>query len=163
MVDTCNEFYLVEAGDLCNDIAEEHGISRANFDAWNPDVRSDCTGLIAEYYVCVGVYTDPSPSTTTTSGNSPPTTTTGGGPGSTPTPTQTGMVSGCTDFYMVKDGDGCWAIADGAGISLDEFYAWNLAIGNDCSGLLFGFYVCVGRQGELDRRETAECVNCVTE
>lgn len=139
MAETCDEFYLVEKGDVCADIAKEHGIDRADFDAWNPAVKNDCTGLIAEYYVCVGVYAPPP----TTTGGSPPTSTTGR-PGSTPTPTQEGMVKGCNDFYMVKAGDGCYDIADAGGILLDNFYKWNPAVKDDCSRLLSGFYVCVG-------------------
>lgn len=141
MIKTCDEFYLVEVGDVCGAIATEHGITRADFDAWNPDVKSDCTGLIAEYYVCVGVYAPP-PTTTTATGSQ--TTTTAGAPGSTPTPVQEGMVSGCKDFYMVVSGDGCYNIAVAESITLANFYSWNPAVENDCSGLLSGFYVCVG-------------------
>ena len=65
MVDTCNKFYYVEAGDLCGDIAKEHGISLDDFYSWNPDVKTDCTGLIAEYYVCVGVSAAAAAATTT--------------------------------------------------------------------------------------------------
>jgi hypothetical protein len=56
------------------------------------------------------------------------------------------MVPGCTKFYRVQDGDGCWAITDAQGIELDELYTWNPAIGPDCASLWPGYYVCVELQ-----------------
>ncbi|RWA06976.1 hypothetical protein EKO27_g8135 [Xylaria grammica] len=50
----CNNFYLVVADDGCYDIATSHGITPAQFYAWNPAVGSDCAGLWPDYYVCVG-------------------------------------------------------------------------------------------------------------
>ena len=55
MAKNCNKFYEVVKGDVCADIAKDHKIDVADFYAWNPAVKKDCTGLIAEYYVCVGV------------------------------------------------------------------------------------------------------------
>lgn len=57
------------------------------------------------------------------------------------------MVDGCTNFYLVQDGDGCWAFANEKGIALEDFYKWNPAVGTDCSGLLAGVHVCVGVGG----------------
>jgi hypothetical protein len=37
----------------------------------------------------------------------------------TPTPIIPGMVAGCRRFYFTRDGDGCWAIANAAGINLE--------------------------------------------
>lgn len=45
-------------------------------------------------------------------------TTSAGGAITTPSPTQGGMVAGCRRFYFVQPGDGCWAIANSAGIAL---------------------------------------------
>ncbi|KAL2683337.1 hypothetical protein Neosp_007807 [[Neocosmospora] mangrovei] len=134
----CNDFYLVQAGDGCWAIANDHGIELNDFYGWNPAVKSDCGGLQAEVYVCVGVKA----SATTMLDNIPSTTL--GGAGSTPTPTQDGMVTGCKDFYFVQAGDGCWAIANDRGIELNDFYEWNPAVKNDCSGLQAEVYVCVG-------------------
>jgi LysM repeat protein len=134
----CNDFYLVQAGDGCWAIANDHGIELNDFYGWNPAVKNDCGGLQAEVYVCVGV----KGSATTTSENIPSTTL--GGIGSTPTPIQDGMVTGCKDFYFVQAGDGCWAIANDRGIELNDFYEWNPAVKNDCSGLQAKVYVCVG-------------------
>lgn len=65
----------------------------------------------------------------------------------TPSPVQTGMADDCNDFYLVQAGDGCWAIANDEGITLDDFYAWNPAVGDDCSGLQADVYVCIGISG----------------
>lgn len=55
MTDKCNEFYKVKKGDGCDGIAKDHDIARDDFHKWNPAVKKDCTLLIADYYVCVGV------------------------------------------------------------------------------------------------------------
>ncbi|KAH8692484.1 hypothetical protein GQ44DRAFT_719839 [Phaeosphaeriaceae sp. PMI808] len=63
----------------------------------------------------------------------------------TPSPIQTGLVCGCTKFYRVISGDGCWAIANANGITLDDFYAWNPATANECKNLQPDTYVCIGK------------------
>lgn len=132
MVGNCNKFHKVVSGDGCQPIATRYGITLANFYSWNPAVGSDCRTLIIDYHVCVGIV-----------GGSPaPTTTRPGNGVSTPTPTQTGMVGNCNRFYLVKSGDGCFDIAASAGIALNDFYKWNPAVKNDCSGLQPNFYVC---------------------
>jgi LysM repeat protein len=136
MVDGCNEFYFVESGDTCYDIAAENGIPLGTFYAWNEAVKTDCSGLQAEVYVCVGVGSRPT--TTTTA----PTSTATVFP--TPTPIQDGMVANCGKFYFVQPGDGCWDLAAEEGIALGDFYAWNPAVKDDCSGLQAEVYVCVG-------------------
>ncbi|CCF37214.1 LysM domain-containing protein [Colletotrichum higginsianum] len=72
------------------------------------------------------------------------TTTTAAGAGATPSPIQDGMVANCVAFYLVRSGDGCWAISDAKGIALDDFYGWNPAVKTDCTGLQANVYVCVG-------------------
>lgn len=100
-----------------------------------PAVKTDCTGLEASVYVCIGLN---GPATTITSGipvavasataTAPPEL-------ATPTPVQVrfllssstndlltslqaGMVSGCMRFYYVESGDGCDNLASEAGIAL---------------------------------------------
>ncbi|KAI1360466.1 carbohydrate-binding module family 50 protein [Xylaria arbuscula] len=140
----CNRFYLVQSGDVCDTIVAQYGIALTNFYAWNPAVGSSCTKLIPGDYVCVGVIGSVATTTTTTS-----TTTkapTGNGI-ATPTPIQTGMVSDCDEFYLVKTGDTCDAIASAKGISVANFYAWNPAAGlNTCKTLQAQTYACVGVQ-----------------
>ncbi|KAI1428201.1 hypothetical protein F5Y12DRAFT_711518 [Xylaria sp. FL1777] len=58
-------------------------------------------------------------------------------------PVQTGMVSDCDEFYLVRSGDSCANIAFVEGISLTNFYAWNPAVGSSCAGPE-AVYVCIG-------------------
>ncbi|KAJ5541919.1 hypothetical protein N7535_004338 [Penicillium sp. DV-2018c] len=140
MVSTCNDFYLVVSGDSCFDIAAANGIALDDLYSWNPAVGTDCAGLWPDYYICVGLIGGSTPTTTTTT----TTTTTAGNGVATPTPIQTGMVTTCKTFYLVLSGDGCYDIAAAAGVTLDNFYAWNPAVGTDCAGLWPDYYVCVG-------------------
>ncbi|KAJ3492168.1 hypothetical protein NLG97_g5463 [Lecanicillium saksenae] len=58
MVDYCNKFVFVKTGDQCISIASNAGISLEHFIKWNPSVGSDCTGLWANTYACVGAIPD---------------------------------------------------------------------------------------------------------
>jgi hypothetical protein len=126
-------------------------ISQADFYRFNPSLGADCSKFVLGTYYCYSTNEDGSsperPGTTgaaTLTTPSPTPTFTPGGV-VTPMPTQDGMVSGCTSFYNVIRGDGCWAIANSHGISLDDLYAWNPALNGDCSGLYPDKYICVGR------------------
>ncbi|KAI0123660.1 muramidase [Xylariales sp. AK1849] len=116
----------------------------------NPSVKADCSGYVLGTYYCDSTNADgsvavTSETITTTATATTTSSSTGTATGiTTPTPTQTGMVSNCGNFYLVQSGDGCWAIANANGISLDDFYAWNPAVGTDCADLWPTYYVCVG-------------------
>lgn len=140
MVSNCDDFYLVQADDGCWAIANSNNIELNDFYTWNPSVKTDCTGLEAKVYVCIGIK---AAATTTTVDKT--TSTTSGNSGSTPSPVQDGMVSDSKDFYFVQADDGCWAIANTNGIDLADFYEWNPAVKSDCSGLQANVYVCIGR------------------
>jgi len=45
----------VKPGEACESIAADYGISPPDFFGWNPKVKSDCSGLWAEAYACLGV------------------------------------------------------------------------------------------------------------
>jgi LysM repeat protein len=96
----------------------------SNFYTWNPAVKTDCSGLQANEYVCVGVESTRTGVTT-------------------PYLVQTGMVSTCDKFYKVVADDSCVNIANEYGISMSSFYAWNPAVKTDCTGLQADEYVCV--------------------
>ncbi|WYZ42085.1 hypothetical protein EsH8_V_000980 [Colletotrichum jinshuiense] len=125
----CASFWLVSSADTCTSIASQSSITLADFKAWNPAVGDACDGLKSDFYVCVGrvagtgssssaAVPGTTTSSTTTSSTVVSSTTTSSGAGATPTPIQSGMVSGCKEFYFVKSGDGCWAIANDHGIAL---------------------------------------------
>lgn len=137
MVDKCTGFYFVQTGDGCWDIANDNNIALDDFYAWNPAVKTDCSGLQANVYVCVRRESEaPAPTTVEPTGIL------------TPTPIQSGMVEGCMDFYFVQAGDDCWSIAEDNKIALEEFYAWNPAVKTDCSGLLANVHVCIGKDSQ---------------
>ena len=138
MVGDCDEFYDVASGDTCYDIAQSYSIAQSNFYSWNPAVSTDCSGLQASVYVCVGVEATTTGSVTTT-----PTTSSTATGIVTPSPIQSGMVTDCDKFYDVASGDGCYAIAQSYSIALTDFYSWNPAVSTDCSGLQASVYACV--------------------
>jgi hypothetical protein len=76
MVTGCIRFYRVQSGNDCYDIALDAGIALTDFYSWNPAVGSDCSGLQADVFVCIGTS---GYATTITSGDPVPV---------TPTPTQ---------------------------------------------------------------------------
>lgn len=150
----CDGFYKVVSGDQCNTIAAKYGVSTAQFLSWNIEVNSgtfvsssatkdetfqsqssnssgtaECTNLWLGYYVCVhvaGATTTPAPAPTG------------------PTPQMPGIMAGCKSFHLVQSGDSCWSIYTAAGISFDQFLAWNTAVDSGCSNLWLGYYVCTG-------------------
>jgi hypothetical protein len=147
MVDNCDAFYFVPSGAGCDAIARAHGITSAQFLAWNPMVGASCGGLWANVYVCVSVIGH-TPTTTTAA---PPTTTTKPSNGiTTPTPTQPDIVDNCDAFYLVAAGEGCSVIASKNGITLNQFVAWNRgAGGTSCTGLWANAYACVSVVGHM--------------
>ncbi|KAF9893750.1 hypothetical protein FE257_009920 [Aspergillus nanangensis] len=94
MVDICDAFHLVQAGDTCDTIAAKYKISTTQFVAWNPAVGSTCSGMWANTYACVSIigHNPSSTSTTTTSASGP-------------SPTQSGLISICETFYKAQQGD----------------------------------------------------------
>ncbi|KAI2643597.1 carbohydrate-binding module family 50 protein [Xylaria nigripes] len=134
----CNKWAVVEDGVTCSDLAAAAGISLDQFLAWNPTVSSDCS---TNYWIgnayCVGVSSSSSTSPTT----SPPTATSQGPPG----PTMSGEPDNCNKWTVVTDGLTCTELADDAGISLDQFLAWNPAVSSDClTNYWLGEAYCIG-------------------
>ncbi|KAL4961050.1 putative LysM domain protein [Aspergillus stella-maris] len=149
----------IAEGDTCADLLQYFGITTAQLVAWNPSLsQSDCELEVGLSY-CVEAPNVSPPTTTTsttttgatsTTKTTTVTTTTGG-----PSPTQTGLTSECNDFYLVEKGDYCQAIVDLYGsFTLEQFYAWNPAVKNDCSGLQAGYYICVGVSGSITTTKT---------
>lgn len=134
MTSGCNKFYKVKAGDGCPRIASDNSIPLSVFYDWNPAVKSDCTSLLADVYVCVGKngYVPPPASTKPSKGIQ------------TPSPTYGRMADDCISFYKVQPGDGCYQLAQDQRINLSDFYAWNPDVGTDCRGLQANVYVCTG-------------------
>ncbi|KAF7544085.1 hypothetical protein G7Z17_g10232 [Cylindrodendrum hubeiense] len=146
LIDTCTSFYKAKKGDTCTKIIELFKtFDFDDFFNWNPAVETDCSGIWADTYYCIGV-----PGTPT----SPPTqvavtfTTATATAAAKPSPTQDGLIESCTTFYFAAKGDTCAKIITKYGtFSSDDFYKWNPAVGKDCSGIWASTYYCVGIPG----------------
>ncbi|RVD88978.1 uncharacterized protein DFL_000002 [Arthrobotrys flagrans] len=102
MTTNCKGFRLVQSGDTCAAILTKYGITQAQLVAWNPAVKSNCSGLWAQCWICVELIsaaTTAKKVTTTTKATTTPKkpTTTGNGV-TTPPPIQTGMTKNCKGF-----------------------------------------------------------------
>ncbi|KAL5337117.1 hypothetical protein BJX70DRAFT_389455 [Aspergillus crustosus] len=148
----------IAVGDSCADLQDFFGITVAQLVSWNPSLSSNKCELTVGWSYCVEApKVQPTTSKTTTSTTKTTTasstwttsvsttTTTSAG---APTPTQSGLIPTCNSFYFVEEGDYCEEIVSSFGnFTLDQFYSWNPAVQNDCSGLQAGYYVCVGVVG----------------
>ncbi|KAL4982306.1 hypothetical protein BDW68DRAFT_192275 [Aspergillus falconensis] len=146
MVDNGTAFHLVVVWDTCAAIADDAGTSLTDFVSRNPGVGSDCSGLWLDYYVCIATETDTptrSLSSTVSTTTTTATTTSTGNGATTQTPYGPGIIYDCHDFHLEVSGDTCASIVSDAGVTLDNFYAWNPAVENDCSGLWLN-YMSVG-------------------
>ena len=83
-------------GDTCSSIEAAYGITFATFYAWNPAIGSDCTNLWLGEAYCVAISGSSASTTTTvistTSSLTPP------------GPTQSGITSACTEYYLTVSG-----------------------------------------------------------
>lgn len=110
---------------------------------YNASAPNDCI-LESGYRYCVvsGDNSSATAATTTTTPTLSSSTSSTGSTGIvTPTPTQTGMVSTCDNFFFVQSSDTCYDIAAENGITEAEFYQWNPAVGNDCATVQAGYCV----------------------
>ena len=142
MVKNCKNFKLVQSGETCAAIISKYGITQAQLVSWNLAIKSDCSGLWAQYYICVrriGMTTTSTKRTTTTSKKP---TTTGNGT-ATPSPIQTGMTKKCKGFRYIQGNDSCANIQTRFKITFQQLYSWNPAIGSKCEALWLRYYVCV--------------------
>ncbi|KAF5229853.1 hypothetical protein FAUST_10152 [Fusarium austroamericanum] len=145
MVKTCNKFRLVKKTTTCLSIESYYNLPLATFYSWNPSVGDDCRALITGYWVCVGV-PGWKPSTTTTT--PPPTKTTMPANGvQTPSPIQGKMTKNCSKFHQIKSTTTCASIESYYNLPLATFLSWNPAVGEGCTSLLVGYWVCVGVPG----------------
>ena len=55
LTDSCNKFQFIKAGDTCIDVASKNDIALDDFLRWNPQAGSNCAGLWANAYACVGL------------------------------------------------------------------------------------------------------------
>ncbi|KAH8898424.1 hypothetical protein GQ53DRAFT_817696 [Thozetella sp. PMI_491] len=139
IISTCNLWYLAKAGDTCQGIADFYHLTLVQFFRWNPATGVGCTDLWANEAYCVGV-----PTTGTTTGvtiSTASATTTKVTP---PGPTQSGIPANCNAFALTQSGDGCWDFASRNSITLDQLYAWNPVLNDNCENFWAGEAYCIG-------------------
>ncbi|KAI8284181.1 hypothetical protein K4K60_002110 [Colletotrichum sp. SAR11_57] len=150
----CTRYVLANAGANCWKIANDAGVEQSRLFELNPVLGASgefCdTKVWRDYYYCVGVNGEGSPTTTsappaatTTSAvprptysycigigstSSPAPTTTKGADPAKPMATQAGIAANCNNFVEALSGDGCWKLANDAGIELSLFYQWNTVL-----------------------------------
>ncbi|KAF1936955.1 hypothetical protein EJ02DRAFT_427065 [Clathrospora elynae] len=121
MVANCNKFHWIANGVVCSQVISYQKITLADFVAWNPTIKDDCTGMWAEVNVCVGVI--------------------GGATTTTPKPSSTTPGNG---FHWVAKGVVCSQVTSYQKISLADFVRWNPTVKDDCTGMWVDVNVCVG-------------------
>jgi hypothetical protein len=130
----CLDWYQTREGDTCDSICKMTDIPFSSFLAWNPALGENCQNLWLEAEYCVAgpgwstVYYGMDATTTASSTSAPGTATSSAV--TPPGPTQSGAAPNCQKWYIAVAGDSCQAIADAHGITLDQFYAWNPAVGS---------------------------------
>jgi hypothetical protein len=73
-----------------------------------------------------------------------------------PSPTQSGLIDTCTDFYFAAANDRCDLIVAKYGtFTYDDFVRWNPAVGLTCDGIWARTYYCVGVPGTSTVRPSA--------
>ncbi|RBR15596.1 uncharacterized protein FIESC28_07237 [Fusarium coffeatum] len=134
----CTKFHLVSKTTTCPSIEKYYNLPFPQFLAWNPEVKSDCSGLWANYYVCVMVEGyKPVTTTATTPANGI----------QTPSPIQTNMVKNCEKFHQIKPTTTCSSIEKYYNLAIKTFLSWNPAVGQVCEYLQTRYYVCVATVG----------------
>ncbi|CAG7566316.1 unnamed protein product [Fusarium equiseti] len=143
MISDCNKFHLVKSTTTCLSIEAYYNVPLTTFYEWNPSVREDCTALITNYWVCVGIK-GWTPAATTISTRTTTTQTTGI---ATPAPIQDKMVKNCNKFHKTKSTTTCLSIEEYYGLPVDTFISWNPSVGRGCTSLLVNYWVCVSVPG----------------
>ncbi|KAF9775866.1 hypothetical protein IL306_005998 [Fusarium sp. DS 682] len=132
----CKAWYYTTSGEACEQLVDMFGtFSLKDFIAMNPSVLEDCEDIQDKTWCCVA-----GPDTPTTRTASLP------APGrpATEKPTQTGVASDCSEYWLVSKKDTCKSIRRANGIPLEKLITWNLALGSKCNGLKPESHVCVG-------------------
>lgn len=158
----CATWYVADGSLTCTQICLNYGVAINLFTEANPALnKTTCDDdlVVGDAYCLDPItgwdWTTSANSTTIPSATASATATATGGSsattspsatvsGAVPTPTEPGAIDTCTVWHYTVSDDTCYDIAQNAGITLDDFYAWNTDIGDDCSALWLNYYVCVG-------------------
>ncbi|KDN71454.1 putative LysM domain-containing protein [Colletotrichum sublineola] len=134
----------------CELAATLYNVDFVNFASWNSLNTSvsdpACAFEVGKRY-CGSWALQPKP--TGTEAPAPTGTDDGDGKPQPPGPTHSGQPADCDAWHVVAGSDSCQSVADNAGISLDDFYAWNPAVSKDCTtNFWLGQAYCIHREGQ---------------
>ncbi|KAM5349378.1 hypothetical protein ACJ41O_005883 [Fusarium nematophilum] len=124
---------------------EDWAITPEQFSEYNPTVGDDCSGIKVGYSYCVEINhgRPEEPEVTLTEDAEPEPT-----EDSKPSPTQEGLIDTCISFYKAKKGDTCVKIiSEYKTFDFKDFFKWNPAVEDDCSGIWANTWYCVGVPG----------------
>ncbi|KAK6344607.1 hypothetical protein TWF718_006565 [Orbilia javanica] len=147
----CNLWFTTYKDDTCDTILTASDISMEELINWNPSLEDgNCDDLIQpDTDYCVRM--DPEPLLPPTRPTPPPI----DNSVMTPSPIQPGMTRSCTNFHLVRGGQGCTDIIPlYPDLSIELLYQWNPAIGKRCNMMWAGTYICVSVSDMPSREPT---------
>ncbi|KAL8899139.1 MAG: hypothetical protein Q9207_006349 [Kuettlingeria erythrocarpa] len=174
-ISSCNKWYTVQSGDSCYTVETDSKISHEDFRKWNPAVSEDYSTMTAEPPSTTSKSSSTSKADETISTTSVPTKTDSSA-GTTssattaysirnpttsinittptvdmswpPKKTQAGQPKYCTKWYLVGGFDTCNTVYNrfASSMTKEQLHEWNPSLADDCSGLYYGWWVCVGVQ-----------------
>ncbi|GAB1317701.1 hypothetical protein MFIFM68171_07911 [Madurella fahalii] len=128
----------IQKNQTCQDLVAGKGFTTVQLQSWNPTLKAPCDRRLTPNldslegrHFCIQWYVDDL------------------WPVQTPSPIQDGMTGGCNKFHKVVSGDNCQTVAAQHNITLSDFYAWNPAVGTQCTMLQLNVWVCVGYDARL--------------
>ena len=143
---TCNKWHVVVSGDTCETVPAKYGITRDQFQAWNPAVSADrLQNFWTGQAYCVGIAGQQPPITSTpgpvSSYTSSLSTTTPLAGIVAPSPVQSdNAVASCSKYAQAQDGDWCELFATRNSVTLANLYAWNRVLGDNGAGCATQFW-----------------------
>ncbi|EFR04225.1 hypothetical protein MGYG_07232 [Nannizzia gypsea CBS 118893] len=148
----CHRWHTVRKGDTCPMVEGTYGISHNQFLEWNPSVPKDCSqGFWVGYSYCVGVSDHPVFATPIETNSINSTTITASKTTITSTYSIRNPVTSerLTVSPVKRYGRRKGPSPDNLHIATSGTllgHQWNKGLGDDCSGLYVGWWVCVGIQ-----------------
>jgi hypothetical protein len=130
MVTNYNKSHPIKTITSYEGITDYNKISISNFFKWNPRVNSDYSNLSLGANTCGGIIGSISQPISTKQ----LTTTTSNGI-STPPSIQSGMVSNCNKFHIIKTTTTCQGTVDYDKITITNLLKWNTSIDTKCNNL----------------------------
>ncbi|EDO02976.1 hypothetical protein SS1G_05453 [Sclerotinia sclerotiorum 1980 UF-70] len=147
--DYCAQYHLTEKGEYCNLLVVKFSIALEDFLFLNPHVNAknpslqvnstDCAPEAGQRY-CMAQWNGASFAQTKTIATS------------TPLPVRDGVTPDCKDYSSVNAGITCQNILDRNSITIEQFYAWNPAVGPKCGNLWSGETYILGRNHDCKGR-----------